>query len=140
MAKEELKGEKLQEIYNIIYNSIEDMNTIVKANTIMYLKNQLKGYPIEVISNVLDVINVLGENYGANRDIEKDLGGYIVIAENIVVIEMLKKDKLQGLIPEYTDIIECKEGVNWTSSLFLLSSDYAIVVVTTEELSKFLLE
>ena len=92
----------------------------------VYLKNQLKGYPIEVISNVLDVINVLGENYGANRDIEKDLGGYIVIAENIVVIEMLKKDKLQGLIPEYTDIIECKEGVNWTSSLFLLSSDYAI--------------
>ena len=91
-------------------------------------------------SNHLDVINVLGENYGANRDIEKDLGGYIVIAENIVVIEMLKKDKLQGLIPEYTDIIECKEGVNWTSSLFLLSSDYAIVVVTTEELSKLLLE
>ena len=42
LAKEELKGEKLQEIYNIIYNSIEDMNTIVKANTIMYLKNQLK--------------------------------------------------------------------------------------------------
>ena len=31
----------------------------------VYLKNQLKGYPIEVISNVLDVINVLGENYGA---------------------------------------------------------------------------
>ena len=140
LAKEGLESDKIQEIYNVIYKSIEEMNTIVKANTIMYLKNQLKGYPIEVISNVLDVINVLGENYGANRDIEKDLGGYIVIAENIVVIEMLKKDKLQGLIPEYTDIIECKEGVNWTSSLFLLSSDYAIVVVTTEELSKFLLE
>ena len=98
----------------------------------VYLKNQLKGYPIEVISNVLDVINVLGENYGANRDIEKDLGGYIVIAENIVVIEMLKKDKLQGLIPEYTDIIECKEG--------LAASSKAPIVLTTEELSKFLLE
>ena len=71
----------------------------------VYLKNQLKGYPIEVISNVLDVINVLGENYGANRDIEKDLGGYIVIAENIVVIEMLKTDKLQGLIPANNDMI-----------------------------------
>ena len=53
---------------------------------------------------------------------------------------MLKKDKLQGLIPEYTDVIECEEGVNWTYSLFLLSSDVAIIVVTTEELSKFLLE
>ena len=50
-------------------------------------------------------------------------------------IEILKQDKLQGLIPEYTDVIECSEGVNWTYSLFLLSSDYAIVVVCTEELS-----
>lgn len=106
----------------------------------VYLKNQLKGYPIEVISNVLDVINVLGENYGANRDIEKDLGGYIVIAENIVVIEMLKKDKLQGLIPEYADMIECSRGINYNSILYILSSDFAIVVITTEELSKFLLE
>ena len=80
------------------------------------------------------------KHYGADRDIEADLGGYIVIAENIVDIEILKQDKLQGLVPEYTDIIEGSEGVNWTSSLFLLSSDYAIVVVTTEELSKFLLE
>ena len=55
-------------------------------------------------------------------------------------MEILKQDKLQGLVPEYTDIVECSEGVDWTSSLFLFSSDYAIVVVTTEELSKFLIE
>ena len=72
-----------------------------------------------------------------NNLLEKVIQG---IAENIVDIEILKQGKLQGLVPEYTDIIECSEGVNWTSSLFLLSSDYAIVVVTTEELSKFLLE
>ena len=82
----------------------------------------------------------MNENYGVNRNIEADLGGYIVIAENIVYIEVLKQDKLQSVIPEYTNIIECSEGVNWTSSLFLFSSDYVIVVVTTEELSKFLLE
>ena len=72
-----------------------------------------------------------------NNLLEKVIQG---IAENIVDIEILKQEKLQGLIPEYTDIIECSEGVNWTSSLFLLSSDFSIVVVTTEELSKFLLE
>lgn len=72
-----------------------------------------------------------------NNLLEKVIQG---IAENIVDIEILKQDKLQGLIPEYTDIIECSEGVSWTSSLFLLSNDYAIIVVTTEELSKFLLE
>ena len=46
----------------------------------------------------------------------------------------------QGLIPEYTDIIECSEGVNWTSSLFLLSIDFSVVVIADEELSKLILD
>ena len=109
----------------------------------IYKKSQLlevNDIPLEVIEGIKATIDVLNENYGANRDIESDLGGYVVIAENIVDIEVLKQDKLQGLVPEYTDVIEVVNGVNWTSSLFLLSSDYAITVVTTEELSKFLLE
>ena len=43
LAKDGLDADKIQEIYTIIYKSIEEMNTIVKANTIMYLKNQLKS-------------------------------------------------------------------------------------------------
>ena len=100
---------------------------------------QLKKYKIEVIKSIHDTVNILEKNYGI-RDVEQDLGGYVVIAENIMEVEILKQGKLQGLVAEYTDIIECSEGVNWTSSLFLLSSDFAIVVVTTEELSKFLIE
>ena len=112
------------------------MKKIYKENQLLEVNN----IPSEVIQSIKVTIGILNENYGANRDIEVDLGGYVLIIENIVDIEILKQDKLKGLIPEYTDVIECSEGVNWTSSLFLLSSDYAIVVVTTEELSKFLLE
>ena len=112
------------------------MKKIYKANQLLEVNN----IQSEVIESIKVTIDILNENYGEERDIELDLGGYIVIAENIVDIEILKQDKLQGLIPEYTDIIECSEGVNWTSSLFLLSSDYSIIVVTTEELSKLLLE
>lgn len=43
LVKESLSSEKAQEVYTIIYKSIEGMNTIVKTNTIMYLKNQLKS-------------------------------------------------------------------------------------------------
>lgn len=109
----------------------------------IYSKEQLKelkSYPVEVINNISDIIDVLDENYGVERNIKADLGGYVLIVENIVDIEILKQDKLKGLIAEYTDMIECSEGVNWTSSLFLLSSDFSIVVITTEELSKFLLK
>lgn len=112
------------------------MKKIYKENQLLEVNNM----PIEVIESIKVTIDILNENYGVNRDIESDLGGYVVIAENIVDSEILKQDKLQGLVPEYTDVIECSEGVNWTSSLFLLSSDYAIVVVTTQEFSKFLLE
>ena len=112
------------------------MKKIYKENQLLEVNN----IPSEAIGSIKVTIDILNESYGVNRNIEVDLGGYVVIAENIVDIEILKQDKLQDLIPEYTDIIECSEGVDWTSSLFLLSNDFAIVVVTTEELSKFLLE
>lgn len=53
---------------------------------------------------------------------------------------MIKQDRLKDIIAEYTDLIECEEEVNYTFSLFLLSSYFLIVVVTTQELSKSLLE
>lgn len=56
-------------------------------------------------------IKVKNKYYGVNRDSVFDLGGYIVARENTVDIEILKQDKLQGLVSEYTDIIECSEGI-----------------------------
>ena len=109
----------------------------------IYKKNQLlevNNIPSEVIESMKVTIDILNENYGENRDIEADLGGYVLIAENIVDIEILKQDKLQGLIPEYADMIECSRGINYNSILYILSSDVSIVVVCTEELFKFLLE
>ena len=84
------------------------MKKIYKENQSIELNNIL----LEVSESIKVTINILNQNYGYYRDIDKDLGGDIVIAENIVDIEILKQDKLQGLIPEYTDIIECSEGVN----------------------------
>ena len=109
----------------------------------IYLKEQLeelRNYSIDVINSISETIDILDDNYGVDRDVDNNLGGYVVIAENIVDTEILKQDKLQGLVPEYTDVIEVMNGENYTSSLYLLSSDFAIVVVTTEELSKFLLK
>ena len=101
---------------------------------------KLNSIPVEVIEFVREIIVILNEAYGEDWNVESDLGGYVLIAENIVDIEILKQDKLQCLVPEYTDVIEVINGENYTSSLYLLSSDFAIVVVTTEELSKFLLK
>ncbi|WP_347707681.1 hypothetical protein [Clostridium sp. NSJ-49] len=72
----------------------------------------------KVVSTIEEKLSILDENYGVERDIYTDLEGYVLVAQNIVDIKILKQDKLNGLVPEYTDVIECSEGVNWTSSLF----------------------
>ncbi|MGL5633852.1 MAG: hypothetical protein ACRDDL_02090 [Sarcina sp.] len=100
------------------------MIKLVSSNDI---NNLIKHQP-EVIKVIIEIIEILDENYGLNRKYS-DLGRDVLIAENIVDIELLKQNKLQGLVPEYTDVIECSEGVNWTSSLFLISSDYSIIEV-----------
>ena len=104
------------------------MKKVYKENKLLEVNN----IPSEVIESIKVTIDILNKNYGEDRDVEADLGGYVVIAENIVDIEILKQDKLQGLIPEYADMIECSRGINYTSILYILSSDFAIVVVTTK--------
>ncbi|EOU2056968.1 hypothetical protein [Clostridium perfringens] len=109
----------------------------------IYLKKQLgdlSNYPIEVIQSISETIDILDENYGENRNVDKDLGGYILVVESIEDVEELKNGMLKEILPEYTDEIICSEGVNYTSSLFLLSSDFSVVVIADEELSNILLE
>ncbi|HHD2733246.1 hypothetical protein ACQPUH_11145 [Clostridium perfringens] len=109
----------------------------------IYLKKQLgelSNYPVEVIQSISETIDILDENYGENRNVDKDLGGYILVVESIEDVEELKNGMLKEILPEYTDEIICSEGVNYTSSLFLLSSDFSVVVIADEELSNILLE
>ena len=109
----------------------------------VYLKKQLEelsDYPVEVIKSISEIIEILNENYGENRNVDKDLGGYVLVVENIEDIKEIKNGMLKGILPEYTDEIICSEGVNYTSSLFLLSSDFSVLVIADEELSKILLD
>ena len=101
---------------------------------------ELESYPREVREAIENTLDVLEENYGTDRGIGADVGGYVILVETITGVEEIRENILKGTAEEYTDVIEVVNRENYTSSLYLLSSDYAIVVVTTEELSNFLLE
>lgn len=109
----------------------------------IYLKKELvelSNYPVEVIKSISETIDILNENYGENRYVDKDLGGYVLVVESLEDVKELKNVMLKDILPEYTDEITCSEGVNYTSSLFLLSSDFSVVAIANEELSKILLD
>lgn len=112
------------------------MKKIYKENQLLEVIN----IPSEVIKSIKVTIDILNENYGENRDVDKDLGGYVLVVESIEDVKELKNGMLKDVLPEYTDEIICSEGVKYTSSLFLLSSDFSLVVIAEEELSKILLD
>ena len=100
--------------------------------------NSLSEYPKEVVDSVDNVINILDESYGYNRK-QTDDGGYVCVIEDIEDIEYLKVNILKGLVEEFSDVIYEDNVDNYNSTLYLLSSDYAITVITKNEFTYKLL-
>ncbi|MCI9258737.1 MAG: hypothetical protein HFJ16_00665 [Romboutsia sp.] len=100
--------------------------------------NLLSEYPKEVVENVDNVITILDESYSDNRKSTDD-GGYVCVIEDIEEVEHLKVNVLKGLVEEFCDVIY-EDNVNkYSSTLYLLSSDYSITVITKNEATDKLL-
>ena len=82
----------------------------------IYLRKELiklKEYPIELIKGISETIEIVNENYGENRDIDKDLGVYVLVVKSVEDVKELKNGMLKDILPEYTDEIKCSEGINY---------------------------
>lgn len=104
--------------------------------------SDLIGMELEanVISTIENQLKTLDESYGAERNIDTDLGGYVLVLETKEDVIKVKENILKDIIEEYVDDIECKGGRQYCLSLFILNSDYAVVVVATKELMDILIE
>ncbi|MFR6018413.1 MAG: hypothetical protein ACLUG9_12755 [Paraclostridium sordellii] len=101
--------------------------------------NLLSEYPKEVVENVNNVINILDENYGYNRKLTDD-GGYVCIIEDTKEVEYLKVNILKGLCEEFSDVIYEDSIDKYSSTLYLLSSDHSITIITKNYDTKELLK
>ncbi len=95
---------------------------------------------VNVIRSVEEQLNILDDSYGEERNIDADLGGYVLVLETKEDVIEAKENILKDIIVEYVDDIKCEGGKQYSLSLFLLSSDYAVVVVSTKELMDILIE
>lgn len=100
--------------------------------------NLLSVHPKEVVENVDNVITILNESYGDNRKSTDD-GGYVCVIEEIEEVEYLKVNILKGLVEEFSDVIYEDNFDKYSSTLYLLSSDYSITVITKNEVTDKLL-
>ena len=99
----------------------------------------LSKYPNEVVENIENAIDILDENYGYNRKLTDD-GGYVCIIEDIKEIENLKVNILKGLVEEFSDVVYQDDTDKYNSTLYILSSDYSITIITKNEITDKLLD
>jgi hypothetical protein len=51
----------------------------------------LKHLPVEVAVTAVEIAIILDDNYGEQRDVDHDLGGYVLIAEGEKDVEEITK-------------------------------------------------
>lgn len=90
--------------------------------------------PSQVWERLKQRIETLEQCYGADRDLEADLGGYVVIFPSMSQNEqtehrnILEKYHAKEHEYEYQDVISTEDGQEWVEELFILSADYGIVM------------
>lgn len=95
---------------------------------------------INVVNSIKEQLKILDANYGSERNIDADLGGYVLVLETKDDVIEAKENILKDIIVEYVDDIEYEGGKQYCLALFILSSDYAVVVVVIKELIDILIE
>ncbi len=95
--------------------------------------------PDRVVEYIKTIVKILNDNYGIDRKPTDD-GGYIWILKSIEEVKELKESVLRGLIEEYSDVIYTSDNEIYNSTLYLLSTDYSVIVITKNELTDELLK
>ena len=86
--------------------------------------------PDEVFSHLQYSIDLLDENYGANRDIDHDDGGFVLLfthAEDLAHIRSSTGIDFACHSPEWVDRINTATE-DFAAALYLISNDFGIIL------------
>ena len=125
-------------MYSIVSNE-EKLNQLQKNSSMPDVLNDEK-----VFKRLRADVECLDEAYGADRDLQADLGGFVVViwggrseVQNEVE-KVLTHHKLYSDEYEYMDkiILPERDDITVTFRLYLCSSDYAVEIATIEEVGE----
>ena len=87
--------------------------------------------PKEIEKAVLEDLETFDWYYGGNRDIDMDMGGFVVICGKNEEIDILDFDidKLEKKFDNLADVPEYEDKINgWTKRLFISGSERNIII------------
>ena len=82
-----------------------------KVGTVAEISALLEKIPEEIYSSILNIVTMLDERFGNDRDINEDDGGIVLVAENKEDLEYFEKQyvELDSSLLEYVDLVKTQE-------------------------------
>ena len=98
-----------------------------QAGTVAELQELKPSVPGEVYKEALDIVTMLDEQFGADREVEFDEGGLVVILVNEADLEFFNKNylDLENTIFEYVQLIKSAKG-DYLYVFYFYGYDYGI--------------
>ena len=103
---------------------------ILKIGTLKDLDRDKEKMPEEVFRHLRYSIELLEENYGAERDIDHDDGGYVLFFDSLDALEKIRTMGMLDLtyhVPEWVDRIKTAKE-DYGAALYLTSNDFGIIL------------
>lgn len=93
----------------------------------------IQSYPIELQTAILEELEIFDDNYGDDRDVYHQEGGYIILTESEEDLPEIGREiytdiRIEGS-PEFVNVIECKNGKVYTISSFIVGTDFTYDIV-----------
>lgn len=95
---------------------------------------KLKGWDEKVVLYTKSVLAMLDNSYGVNRNVQKDLGGFVLFCDRDTTANDLNDlIKISYDLYEWADEVETAECI-FVIAHYVISCDYNIVIVMPKEL------
>lgn len=108
----------------------EKIFMILKIGTLKDLDRNKEKMPEEVFRHLHYSIELLEENYGAERDIDHDDGGYILFFDSMEDLAQIRTSGMLDFtyhVPEWVDRIKTAKE-DYGAALYLTSNDFGIIL------------
>ena len=100
-----------------------------KAGTVKEMLQIHGKVPEEIYLEVLRIVTILDNTYGADRDVDNRDGGFVLVAENVHDLALVNQQYVDVLSNrhEAVSVVQCGRN-NWLNIFFLCNNEFGINV------------
>jgi len=97
---------------------------------------QLTALPIEVKEIIARTLGILDCEYGEKRNIDADLGGYVLIFESQEDVKELDRLNIdENTVFECAEKIQCSDDTEYLYATLMSNNDFVIILVVPVDIS-----